>query len=92
MARNMRNIVLAIALMLCVVVMKTTDGHGMMLDPPSRSVMWKYGFKVPENYDANGLNCGGYSVRIKWDLKCNVKNINQTRDSIVFKLIFIIIG
>lgn len=33
-----------------------------MLDPPGRSSMWKYGFNVPENYDDNGLNCGGFAV------------------------------
>lgn len=42
----------------------TVTGHGMMLDPPARSSMWRLGFKTPTNYDDNGLNCGGRSVII----------------------------
>ncbi|KAK4001909.1 uncharacterized protein LOC123471061 [Daphnia magna] len=38
-------------------------GHGRMLDPPSRSSMWRLGFQTPKNYDDNGLNCGGRSVQ-----------------------------
>ncbi|EFX65039.1 hypothetical protein DAPPUDRAFT_65736 [Daphnia pulex] len=35
-------------------------GHGMMLSPPQRSSMFRFGFKVPPNYNDNGLNCGGF--------------------------------
>lgn len=39
-------------------------GHGMLMDPPGRSTMWRYNFDgVAPNYDDNGLNCGGFSVR-----------------------------
>lgn len=37
-------------------------GHGMMLDPPQRSSMFKLRFPVPPNYNDNSLNCGGFSV------------------------------
>lgn len=37
-------------------------GHGMMLSPPQRSSMFRFGFKVPPNYNDNGLNCGGFGV------------------------------
>jgi hypothetical protein len=37
-------------------------GHGMMLSPPQRSSMFRLGFKVPPNYNDNGLNCGGFGV------------------------------
>jgi hypothetical protein len=43
-------------------LLKTANGHGMMLDPPNRSSMWHYGFNVPPNYNENGLNCGGFTV------------------------------
>ena len=43
-------------------LLKTANGHGMMLDPPNRSSMWHYGFNVPPNYNDNGLNCGGFTV------------------------------
>lgn len=35
-------------------------GHGLLLDPASRSTMWRLGFQTPVNYNDNGLNCGGY--------------------------------
>ena len=38
------------------------EGHGMMLDPPGRSSMWRLGFPTPVNNDDNGLNCGGRKV------------------------------
>ncbi|XP_046326753.2 uncharacterized protein LOC124111183 [Haliotis rufescens] len=36
-------------------------GHGYVYDPPGRSTMWRWGFKVPINYNDNALNCGGFS-------------------------------
>ena len=42
-------------------------GHGSILDPPQRSVMYRYGYRVAANYDFNALNCGGFSVIFqKW--------------------------
>lgn len=37
-------------------------GHGMMVDPPNRSSLWRYGFDVEEHYTDMGLNCGGAGV------------------------------
>lgn len=48
-------------------------GHGRLLDPPSRSTMWRYGFNNPHNYDDNQLYCGG--VHVQYDLnggKCGI--------------------
>lgn len=39
-----------------------TDAHGRLVDPPSRSSMWRFGFNTPINYDDNQLFCGGYDV------------------------------
>ena len=39
-------------------------GHGRLLNPPSRSSMWRVGFNNPPNYDDNQLFCGGFSVSI----------------------------
>ncbi|XP_041377331.1 uncharacterized protein LOC121389749 [Gigantopelta aegis] len=36
-------------------------GHGRLMDPPSRSSMWRLGYKTPPNYNDNALNCGGFS-------------------------------
>lgn len=39
------------------------DGHGRLVDPPSRSTMWRLGFKSEPNYNDNQLFCGGFSVQ-----------------------------
>ncbi|KAL4240458.1 hypothetical protein ACF0H5_001250 [Mactra antiquata] len=39
------------------------SGHGRLIDPPSRSSMWRYGFNNPPNYDDNQLYCGGVQVQ-----------------------------
>lgn len=38
-------------------------GHGRLIDPPSRSSMWRYGYNNPPNYNDNQLYCGGAQVR-----------------------------
>ncbi|GAB6033081.1 hypothetical protein CHUAL_012695 [Chamberlinius hualienensis] len=37
------------------------EGHGRLLTPPSRSSMWRYGFKTPPNYNDMELFCGGFT-------------------------------
>ncbi|XP_055940448.1 uncharacterized protein LOC129970612 [Argiope bruennichi] len=39
------------------------SGHGRLLEPPSRSSMWRFGFKTKPNYNDNELFCGGYTVQ-----------------------------
>jgi len=49
------------------------EPHGRLIEPPSRSSMWRYGFKTPENYDDMGLNCGGSATQHeKNDGKCGI--------------------
>jgi hypothetical protein len=59
---------LSACVMLAVTLMLTSPdyvtGHGRLLEPPSRSSMWRAGFQNPTNYDDNALNCGGLNVRI----------------------------
>lgn len=38
------------------------QGHGRLVDPPARNVLWEYGYDNPRNVDLNQLNCGGTSV------------------------------
>ncbi|XP_046369958.1 uncharacterized protein LOC124144546 [Haliotis rufescens] len=38
-------------------------GHGRLVDPPSRSSMWRFQFNTPRNYDDNQLFCGGVKVQ-----------------------------
>ena len=39
-----------------------SEGHGRLMEPPSRSSMWRLGYDTPVNYADNQLFCGGYSV------------------------------
>jgi len=38
------------------------QGHGLLYDPPSRSSMWRRGYKTVPNYNDNQLSCGGFAV------------------------------
>jgi hypothetical protein len=57
-------------LLRCVVVvlaaaagwLRGVDGHGRLIEPPSRASMWRYGFgDAPANYNDHELYCGGFS-------------------------------
>ena len=61
MFRPTSYIAAAVALL---VALNSVRGHGGMLEPPMRSIMWRYGFESPVNYDWNALFCGGRQVRI----------------------------
>lgn len=37
------------------------NGHGRMIEPPSRASAWRYGFSTPPNYNDHELFCGGFS-------------------------------
>lgn len=53
---------LAIVL-LVVAFFEGTLGHGMVMDPPNRSSMWRFDHTSPPNYEDNQNFCGGMSVR-----------------------------
>lgn len=36
--------------------------HGRLIDPVSRSTMWRVGYAAPINYNDNGINCGGFKA------------------------------
>jgi Lytic polysaccharide mono-oxygenase, cellulose-degrading len=51
---------------LCVVILlpalvDQTNGHGRLIEPPSRASAWRYGFSTPPNYNDHELYCGGYT-------------------------------
>lgn len=37
-------------------------GHGMVLDPPNRSSMWRFFPEEEANYDDTEMFCGGFGV------------------------------
>ncbi|XP_071098105.1 uncharacterized protein [Haliotis cracherodii] len=41
-------------------LLRRVEGHGRLIDPPSRASMWRFGFEVPQaDYDDNQGYCGG---------------------------------
>ena len=52
----------ATVLVISVTLFQCVDGHGGILEPPSRSLAWRYGFDAPINYDWMSLYCGGFHV------------------------------
>ncbi|KAF5292924.1 hypothetical protein FQA39_LY13804 [Lamprigera yunnana] len=54
-------------------VVVSTNGHGMMLDPPNRSSLWRFNSSFPINYDDNQNFCGGFDVQWNvYDGRCGV--------------------
>ncbi|XP_005096033.1 uncharacterized protein LOC101845159 [Aplysia californica] len=53
-----------------------TVGHGYLIDPAQRSSVWRVQKFIPmhppQNYDDNGLNCGGISYQKVHGYKCGV--------------------
>ena len=50
--------------LLCGVVCPGVQGHGRLMEPPSRGSMWRVGFNTPKDYNDNQLNCGGFAVSL----------------------------
>lgn len=55
-------IVVHVILILIALLPYSVRGHGRLMDPPSRSSMWRLGFETPANYNDNELFCGGFGV------------------------------
>ena len=53
-----------ILLLIGVVLIKSSDGHGMVLDPVNRASRWRYNVTALIDYEDNGVTCGGYEVII----------------------------
>lgn len=50
------------ALLLSLCQRARVEGHGRLIDPPSRASMWRFGFNTNANYDDNQGYCGGREV------------------------------
>jgi len=57
----MKNLFFLIAFHGAVLFISEVKPHGRLIEPPSRSTMWRYGFNTPPNYNDHELYCGGYS-------------------------------
>ncbi|KAJ8924205.1 hypothetical protein NQ315_006996 [Exocentrus adspersus] len=60
-------------LLVAAVIAREVVGHGMMLDPPNRSSMWRYNIEraIP-NYVDDENYCGGYDEYVATGEKCGV--------------------
>lgn len=48
------------------------EGHGRLINPPSRATAWRYDFQTPQDYNDNAGFCGGYQVQLSNGGKCGV--------------------
>ena len=48
------------------------EGHGRLLDPPSRASMWRMGYDNPPDYNDNQGFCGGQDYQIAQGGKCGI--------------------
>lgn len=47
--------------MILVLLEKGVNGHGRLIEPPSRASAWRFGFDTPHNYNDHELYCGGFT-------------------------------
>ncbi|XP_044312789.1 uncharacterized protein LOC123037201 [Drosophila rhopaloa] len=43
----------------------TCNGHGRLIEPPSRASAWRFGFQTPPDYNDHELYCGGFTRQWK---------------------------
>ncbi|XP_072387322.1 uncharacterized protein [Diabrotica undecimpunctata] len=64
---------LKVVLFFGIYLVREISGHGMMLNPPGRSSLWRFIDTAPRNFDDNQLFCGGAYVQNEVnDGKCGV--------------------
>ncbi|XP_022916462.2 uncharacterized protein [Onthophagus taurus] len=59
-------------LLLINIAIENVYGHGMMLDPPGRSSVWRFYDGFPMNVNDNELFCGGLNYMITQDGRCGI--------------------
>lgn len=52
------------------IIMPNCDGHGRLIEPPSRSSAFRYGFATPPNFNDHELYCGGFERHQQNNGKC----------------------
>ncbi|XP_046385899.1 uncharacterized protein LOC124155817 [Ischnura elegans] len=50
-----------VLLFLTCLFLERVNGHGRLIEPPSRGTMWRYGFSTPPDFQDHELFCGGFS-------------------------------
>ncbi|KAL3885462.1 hypothetical protein ACJMK2_025518 [Sinanodonta woodiana] len=54
------------------IIIQDVSGHGALIEPPMRSVLWKYGFDSPINYNYTELYCGGFQKFLNNRGRCGI--------------------
>lgn len=67
---TMRRSHFLVVLCLAICTFDACHGHGRLIEPPSRSTAFRYGFPTPENYNDHELYCGGKGRQEKNGGKC----------------------
>ncbi|XP_055377878.1 uncharacterized protein LOC129609783 [Condylostylus longicornis] len=58
---HLANFIATIFYIICLTLLPNScNGHGRLIEPPSRASAWRYGFQTPPNYNDHELYCGGY--------------------------------
>ncbi|XP_050410035.1 uncharacterized protein LOC126824727 [Patella vulgata] len=58
--------------LIVVVLLHQTNGHGRLIDPPSRASMFRFGYNTPPDYNDNQGFCGGKYRQQKNNGQCGV--------------------
>ena len=56
---NVNLVFLGLIVLVSCFVVERTNAHGRLEEPAARNCAWRFGYKTPENYNDNELNCGG---------------------------------
>ena len=63
-----------ISFVACILLLSTIidicQGHGRLIEPPSRASAFRYGFQTPPNYNDHELYCGGFQRQQRNGGKC----------------------
>lgn len=76
-----RLLVLGLITVVLLAEIERARAHGRLEEPAARNCAWRFGYKTPENYNDNELNCGG--VGQQWTTNGCPPNFN-----IIFEYLF----
>ncbi|XP_064486170.1 uncharacterized protein LOC135398715 [Ornithodoros turicata] len=60
-------------------LIQSVEGHGRVIEPPARNVLWRFGYDAPQNFEDSELFCGG--IKAQWqdnDGRCGVCGDNYS--------------
>ena len=84
-SKTFNKMALAIVLSLSLVLVHYASGHARLLQPPSRSSMWRLGFDNPADYSDNQGFCGGIKVSSNYPILTNFAVKSQKANCIQIK-------